>query len=126
MVPKVVGSNPIFHPSSRRKVKNLAFFCCICFPSASSQKLHNKKINAFGVLLVCVRGKLCWVARMKLYYFFKGILASASPFKSHLPPIEQARRCREIDTFCFYYITANLFAGGWDEDKMVAQQLLAS
>ena len=40
-------------------------------------------------------------------------------FESHLPPIEQARRCRKTP-FCFYCISANLFASRYDKDKMVA------
>ena len=70
-VPKVVGSNPIFHPKSRRKVLDLAFFLLYALSVCKQPKAPPPKTRLLRSAFVCKRSIVVWVARINRYLFSK-------------------------------------------------------
>ena len=86
----------------------LAFFCCMRFPSASSRKLLHQK-RAFCALLLFVRGSVVVGCEDKRDIYFQRYPRFGLPFEPHLPPLNEAKRWRLIDTFCFCHNSLPLF-----------------
>ena len=105
-----------FHRNYLPRPKHvLLIICCfVIYVFLSIFVQTTKVVYVFVALLKCT----LWLL-LQLVDNVWNMMIFCRGFESHLPPIEQARRCRKTP-FCFYCISANLFASRYDKDKMVA------